>query len=177
MKTFIAAILLLPALLCHAEDITNPRLVTVSAKLDISRDDAKRERTETTGHCVEIELRGAKSVTGELKVVTIIFAKKLPEGRLLEKESTDKITLDDQGQATVTSSTETLKYTREYDERIKTQKKGAGSKGGNKKKSTPRFKTIPASGEKYAGWAVRVYSKSGEFLGEEASASHYKLDP
>lgn len=176
MKTFIAAILLLPVLLSHAGEIKNPRLVTVNAVHEVSRDDAKRERTETTGHYLEIELRGAKSVTGELKVVTIIFAKKLPEGRLLEKQSTDKIELDEHGEATVSSSTETLKYTREYDERIKPKKK-KGTNNRNKKKSPPRFKTIPASGEKYSGWAVRVYNKAGKLLGEEASASQYKLDP
>lgn len=175
MKSFIASLLLLSTLGSLAEEIDNLRLVSIRAELEVSRDNAKRERTESIGYNLEIELRGAKSVTNQVEVVTIIFAKRLPGGRLTEKRSSDKIRLDKQWQANVTSSTENLTYTREYDKRIQRQRRSGVNR--NQQRNPPRFRTIPASGERYSGWAIRVYDKAGRLLGEEASASHFKLDP
>ncbi|MEP2777498.1 MAG: hypothetical protein ABJQ29_08200 [Luteolibacter sp.] len=175
MKSLIASLLLLPAILCHAGEVDNARLVTVRAKLETSRNDAKRERTETVGYNVNIELRGAKSVAGKLKVVTIIFAKKYPGNGISEKESTDNITLNDNKEATLSSSTESLTFTEEYSVRIKPKKKNNGNNNGNKKKAPVRYKKVPAVGERYSGWAVRVY-QGNKLLGEEASSSHLLLD-
>ena len=85
MKPILAALLLLPALLSHASAETNTKQVTVASKLETIRDDAKRERTETIGYRMAIDLRAASSVSGELKVVTVIFGKKLPGNNTVER--------------------------------------------------------------------------------------------
>ena len=170
MKPILAAILLLPALLSHASAETNTKQVTVASKLETIRDDAKRDRTETTGYKLAIDLRAASSVSGELKVVTVIFGKKLPGNNTVERKSTRSIRLGPEHQASLTSDAEKFTHTDEYQVKVETKKKP-----GNNKKQPVRYKTIPAAGEKYSGWAVRVY-QDGNLIGEEASAAHLLLD-
>ena len=171
MKPILAAILLLPALLSHASAETNTKQVTVASKLETIRDDAKRDRTETTGYKLAIDLRAASSVSGELKVVTVIFGKKLPGNNTVERKSTRSIRLGPEHQASLTSDAEKFTHTDEYQVKVETKKKP----GNNKKKQPVRYKTIAATGEKYSGWAVRVY-QDGNLIGEEASAAHLLLD-
>lgn len=170
MKAILAALLLFPALLPHASAETNTRQVTVTSKLQAVRDDAKRERTETVGYKLAVDLQGASSVSGDLKVVTVIFGKKLTGNGTAERTSSRTIRLDSNHQASFTSATGTFTHTNEYQVKVETKKKP-----GNKKKQPTRYKTIPATGEKYSGWAVRVY-QGGKLIGEEASAAHLLLD-
>lgn len=171
MKRFFAVILSLCAFVSHGAAEGNSRQVSVSAKLEAIRDDAKRERTETAGYRLAIDLRGSAAVTGELKAVTVFFAKKLPGDGTVERTSSRTVHLDPDHQASFTSGTEKFTNTQEYQVKVETKKKS----GNNKKKQPVRYKTIPAAGEKYSGWAVRIY-KGGDLIGEEASASHLLLD-
>lgn len=169
MKSLVAALLLLPAALGHAAE-RNSRQVSVAAELETMRDDAKRERTETVGYKLAIDLRAAKTVTGELKVVTVFFAKKLPGNDIIERESTRTVRIGPSQVASLSSDAQKFTHTREYQVQVKSKKKP-----GSKKKQPVRYKTIPASGEKYSGWAVRVY-KGGDLIGEEASSAYLKID-
>lgn len=170
MRPILAALLLLPALLSPASADTSTGQVTVASKLETIRDDAKRERTETIGYKLAIDLRAASSVTGELKVVTVIFGKKLPGNNTVERTSSRSVRLGSEHQASLTSDAVKFTHTDEYQVKVETKKKQ-----GNNKKQPVRYKTIPASGEKYSGWAVRVY-QAGKLIGEEASAAHFLLD-
>lgn len=171
MKRFFAVILLLSAFVSHGAAESNSRQVSVSSKLETIRDDAKRERTETAGYRLAIDLRAAAALSGELKVVTVFFAKKLPSDGTVERTSSRTVQLNADHQASLTSATEKFTNTQEYQVKVETKKKS----GNNKKKQPVRYKTIPAAGEKYSGWAVRIY-KGGNLVGEEASASHLLLD-
>ncbi|QTN33966.1 hypothetical protein HZ994_17130 [Akkermansiaceae bacterium] len=168
MKILLAALLLLPAWPALSAE-SNARLVSVSPTLETIRNDAKRERTETVGYKLAIDLRAATSVVGELKVVTVFFAKKLPGNDTIERNSTRTVTIGPNHTASLASATEKFTHTREYEVRIETKKKP-----GTKKRPPVRYKTIPASGEKYSGWAVRVY-QGNNLIGEEASASHLRI--
>lgn len=171
MKPILAAFLLLSAFLPHASAETNTRQVTVSSKLETIRDDAKRERTETAGYRLAIDLRAASSVSGELRVVTVIFGKKLPGNNNVERTSTRSVHLGPEHQASLTSETARFTHTDEYQVKVDTKRRP----GSSRKRQPVRYKTIPATGEKYAGWAVRVY-QDGKLIGEEASAAHLLLD-
>jgi hypothetical protein len=172
MKRFFAVILSLSAFVSHGAAESNSRQVSVSSKLETIRDDAKRERTETAGYRLAIDLRAAAAVSGELKVVTVFFAKKLPGDGTVERTSSRTVQLNADHQASLTSATEKFTNTQEYQVKVETKKKSGNN---NKKKQPVRYKTIPAAGEKYSGWAVRIY-KGGNLVGEEASASHHLLD-
>ena len=144
--------------------------VSVSAELVTEHDGSRGKRTESVARHLEIGLHGGPSVTGNLRVVTVIFARKYPGREIVEKRSEKTVTLDASHKAELVSATERLTLTEEHEVRVE-------RKGGNRKRnSPPQYRTIPAKGEKYAGWAVRVF-QGKTLLGEEASAQQYKLDP
>jgi len=183
MKVVLTILLLLTTLFCPAEEeVKNSRQVTVSAKMTKIRNNAKKERTETTGHEIEMNIRSLKGLTGKLKVVTIIFAKKLPKGQVVERKSTKTVQIKDGEVLTLTSNRTNLTHTAKHSVRVKPNQKKNKNQNRNRNNNqrnrrTPvRFKDVPASGEEANGWAVRVYL-GGQLVGETASATHLKLDP
>lgn len=177
MRTFFVTLILLASFFCQAGEVKNTRQVSIRAVEKETRDNAKRERTESVSHSVDIQLRGINEISGKLEVVTIIFAKKLPKGNTVEHKSTRKIELNDSQLATLQSQGQKLTHTREHQVRVKNKNNNRNrNRNNNNNRNQVRFKKVPASGEKANGWAVRVY-QDGKLLGEAASATHFKLDP
>ena len=178
MKTLLTILLFHSSCLVQAEEIKNARTVNVSATLQTARDDAKRKKTETTTHHLEITLRRSHSDSKKFKVVAIIYAKELPGKNISQHRSTQTVNLTSGKAVTLTSSPEKFTETREHKVRVKKKnnRNNRSNNRNNRNRNQVRFKTIPASGQKQSGWAVRVYDKNGQLVGETASASHLKLD-
>lgn len=95
------------------------------------------------------------------------FGRNVKSGQeiVIKEGSSKKLSIASLGKQEVSSGKVTSIYEDEHAEQVK-----SGSKGKNKK---PQYKTVPASGEKFTGYAVQVVA-GGQIVAEHYSAPSFK---
>ena len=131
--------------------------VRISAKVKSEHGDHKSSNAEILKKHLEIELTGSSALQGEVKVISTFFADDLGADRVVPLKTKEiKAEVGKSRSTRITSSVVTFSYTRKHSERS-----GTGRRA--------RFKSVEATGKRYHGWGVQVFS-GNELVGEAFSS-------
>jgi hypothetical protein len=120
--------------------------VRVSATLKSDHDDPKGSITEVVKKHLEIEVSGSNAVQGDVKITYTFFADDLAVRKVVVVKSDDiKTTLVAGKRTPLKSPVVTFSFTPEH-----SVKSGSGKRA--------RYNRVNATGKRYHGWSVQVYS-------------------
>lgn len=160
MKTLIlASWLVIAGTLSAAAQSSN--LVTVDVDVNTEHNDPKDSITEVVNKTLGIRLSGAPSITGELRVVSVLYARDLKAREtVVEKRTESKATLDSNHSASLTPPSVTFTSTPST-----SKKTGRGR--------SAKSVRVEATGRHYYGWTVQVF-QGDKLLGNAASSTTLK---
>lgn len=135
--------------------------VTVAATVKTEHNDPKGSIAEVVKKHLEIELRGSATLQGEVKVTCTFFADDLAADKIVALKANDLKAGLEAGKSTrIISPAVTFNFTPQHSE-----KSGSGKRA--------RYKRIEATGNRYHGWAIRVF-RGDELVGEAYSIPSIK---
>lgn len=136
-------------------------LVSVTATVKTEHNDPKGSIAEVVKKHLEIELRGSAKLQGEVKVTCTFFADDLAGDKIVALKANDLKAGLEAGKSTrIASPDVTFNFTPQHSE-----KSGSGKR--------TRYKRIEATGNRYHGWAIRVF-RGDQLVGEAYSIPSIK---